>query len=65
MKKPEVTNLWINDTFKHRGYVELRISFDNDRHHAVKIEEPYDAASLIQSLIIMVHQLETDDNLVS
>lgn len=39
---PALKKLWLNDSRPHGGNnVEIRFDWDNDRHHAVRIDPPF------------------------
>lgn len=45
------------------GEKELRVSFDNDRHHAVIISHPHTADKLAEALITLAMNLRKDHHL--
>lgn len=54
---PEPTNIWLN-TVSCR--LEIRLDFDNDRHHAVMVDGPYNTERLAQALITLAHNIMRD-----
>lgn len=61
---PKLTKLWHNEIDTPAQYrVELRADFDNDRHHAVLVEEPHGPMELARALDRLARQIATDPHL--
>jgi len=56
----EIENIYLAD---FRGEKELRVSFDNDRHHVVIISHPHTADKLAEALIVLAMNLRNDPHL--
>ena len=48
---------------EHVEEYELRLSFDNDRHHLVKIKPGATAAEISRELLLLAYALEGDHSL--
>ena len=65
-KIPTVTAVRLTRLGFAAGFrTELQIDFSNDRHHAVEIEAPYDASSVVAALLIAARNIQFDTELKS
>ena len=61
----KLTKLWLNDLRPPTEHwreplVEIRLDWDNDRHHAVKINYPYVRKDVAEALRQLLYLIETD-----
>lgn len=61
MEAPKLTEIWLNNV---QGYRELRVDFDNDRHHAMMIEPPYDKEAVARAFEQIAANIRRDWKLV-
>lgn len=64
MSKPEIERIWINVISARQGLSELRLDWDNDRHHAIRIEPPFGREEVARAFESATHLIMTDDNLL-
>ena len=60
--KPKLIKLWLN--FSGTFPTEIRADWDNDRHHAVYIEEPMNNLNVSRALIEMADLILHDHDLL-
>ena len=61
---PKLTKLWHNEINAPTYYrVELRADFDNDRHHAVLVDEPHGPEELARALTVLARRIAGDPKL--
>ncbi len=61
--KPSLKRIWFIDERPVHSNVEIRIDWDNDRHHAVFVEPPFDNIEVISALIQAKYLISTDPHL--
>lgn len=61
--KPEVSRIWFNRSVRKDIPHEFRLDWDNDRHHGVKINPPYDRDEVVKALRTMAVLIDNDHNL--
>lgn len=59
-KDPKPTKIWLNTIC---GSLEIRLEFDNDRHHAVMLEKPHNAKHLAHALVNLANNIMKDPHL--
>jgi len=60
MPTPKLTNLWLQ---KDGAFLPtLRVDFDNDRHHALMLEDA-SVSGVAKALHLLAHQIEADPHL--
>ena len=60
----KITKLWLNETSYSGGSsLDLLADFDNDRHHAVRVEPPHTAREVASALHILAVQIARDQHL--
>jgi hypothetical protein len=64
---PKMTRLWHNEIGGPPSFrrLELRIDFDNDRHHAVQVEPPYSVSEVAMALHTLARNIANDPKLRS
>ena len=51
------SSIWFSDRKRH---TELRLNFDNDRHHVMPLEEGITPEQVVTRLIILARSIEKD-----
>lgn len=59
---PTLHKLWLKDG-RPENPVELRLDWENDRHHAVHIKPPYTRSQVIAALDHMARLINLDEHL--
>ena len=58
--KPKITDIWMNEL---SSWIEIRVDWSNDRHHAVVLPSPYDKQRVCQALKDLSTLILHDSNL--
>ena len=60
--QPKIVNLWIEKKTEHGKY-RLQIDFDNDRHHLVFIQYPFETQEVAKALNLLARNIMMDPQL--
>lgn len=65
MDHPKLINIWLETRPKKSksGQVFIRLDWDNDRHHAIRVHPPYDKKELVKALYNALVLIKHDPNL--
>ena len=60
MSMPKIEKIWINTISERQRLTELRLDWDNDRHHVVKIEYPFGKQEVANAFGTAIHLIMKD-----
>ena len=61
--KPKIKDIWMKESRTVLYGHELRLDWDNDRHHSVSIKEENDCDAVAEALYMMAAMIKEDKHL--
>lgn len=61
MEKAKIKKIWLNDSGV--DLIELRLDWDNDRHHGITIKPPFGVGQVTDAMELALRLINVDSHL--